>query len=103
METIRIDFESLINVSMIFFNKKGITGGIPRVIRHYPVANNKKLCGYDKSEKCKYILNLELAKCMDLPYHNCFLMTELNLLNICQCSHLTLSRIVTKKTILVKH
>ena len=52
METIRIDFESLINVSMIFFNKKGITGGIPRVIRHYAEANNKKLCGYDKSEKC---------------------------------------------------
>ena len=88
---------------MIFFNKKGIRGGIPRVIRHYAEANNKTLYGYAKSEKCKYILNLALAKCMDLSYHNCFLMAELNLLNICLCLYLTLSRIITEKRILVIH
>ena len=76
---------------MILFNEKDNTGAISRVICHYAEANNKNIYGYDKSKICKYFLNLDLTTFADMPHLNRFLMRDLNLLNICQCLHLSLS------------
>lgn len=88
---------------MILFYEKGIREGITRATFKYAQPNNKLMYEYDKTKKYIYIFILIVTICSDILYHNHFLVQDLNLLKIYQCSHLRLSWIMKKNAILAIH